>query len=463
MFGGTDSPTRSYFGQSRRDSDGSQANSTYSATPSTRNILGTQNMNADYLGPPSAVPLRSSSPAPSAHSLTAHYLPSKFSSTLVSRKRGALKTEDLQGVVPRGGGVEAFRSGLARMPGAGDEDYDGVDLGRRGKKRLRWTRFKARFLVCLTTSWLTYPSQVILFVANIIFTLYSLCALIFTLLTWFRTLSDARILIVANHTELIFSTVAAAFAFGVSLIGFPGILLNNRPFLAVYTFLLWVTFGLLVVPGYITYKRRNLNLEGKINQQWSQDLGAEGRLIIQNALHCCGYDSPFVEATVSATCYSRSILPGCKADFFAFQKMALERWYTVSFGLVPVHIGVIVAGLLCSNHVTYRFGKGMMPKAYRLSKESMAVIMDRYAAQLSEQYGSDAAAHLLAANASGTTTPGTPYGRGGTGYSTSDINLMSMPFAQHDRNDSGGGAGAGTQSHAKYDSVGARVGEDNRI
>ena len=37
------------------------------------------------------------------------------------------------------------------------------------------------------------------------------------------------------------------------------------------------------------------------------------------------------------------------------------------------------AGLLCSNHVTYRFGKGMTPKAYRLDMSSMAVIMDNYA------------------------------------------------------------------------------------
>ncbi|KAJ7721766.1 hypothetical protein B0H16DRAFT_1601729, partial [Mycena metata] len=39
----------------------------------------------------------------------------------------------------------------------------------------------------------------------------------------------------------------------------------------------------------------------------------------------------------------------------------------------------MAAGLLCSNHVTYRFGKGMMPKAYRLSREAMAVIMEQYA------------------------------------------------------------------------------------
>jgi hypothetical protein len=42
-------------------------------------------------------------------------------------------------------------------------------------------------------------------------------------------------------------------------------------------------------------------------------------------------------------------------------------------------LGIILAALLCSNHVTYRFGKGMMPKAYRLSREAMAVIVAGYA------------------------------------------------------------------------------------
>ncbi|KAF7332188.1 hypothetical protein MKEN_00099800 [Mycena kentingensis (nom. inval.)] len=427
-----DSPSQPTFGfDSRRDSAGSQANSTFSATPSTRHILGNSAMNSDYLGPPSAVPLRASSPAPSSHSLTVNYLPSKFSATLVSRKRG-LRPEDIQGAIPRGGGVEAFRSGAPRMPGAGDEDYDGVDLRNRGKRRLRWTRFK-----------------VILFTANTLLATYSLLALVFTLLTWFRTLKDARVLVVANHTELVFSTVAAAFAFLTSLIGFPGILLNNRPFLAVYTLLTWVAFALMVVPGYLTYKRRNLNLEGKINQQWSRELGAAGRLTIQNALHCCGYFSPFVEATVSSTCYARSILPGCKKPFFQLQKTALTRWYTIAFGLVPVHIGVMVSALLCSNHVTYRFGKGMMPKAYRLSKESMAVIMEKYAAQLSDQYGADAAAQMMA-SASSSGSRHDPYASGNS--SASEIHLATMPFAQHDRNQSGGAG-----SHAKYDSLDKRA------
>jgi len=37
-----------------------------------------------------------------------------------------------------------------------------------------------------------------------------------------------------------------------------------------------------------------------------------------------------------------------------------------------------------------------MPKAYRLSPDSMAVIMDNYASQLAEQYGDDVASEVLA-------------------------------------------------------------------
>ncbi|KAJ6600888.1 hypothetical protein B0H10DRAFT_1824180 [Mycena sp. CBHHK59/15] len=384
------------------------------------------------LEPPSApFANRPLSPAGSTHSLTVNYLPSKFSSTLISRRR-----KGWDGAMPRGGGVEAFSAGAARMPAPGDDDYDGLDT--RGGRRARWTRFK-----------------VILFFANTVLFVYSLCALVFTLLTYLRTLEHAPILLVANRTELALSAAAASLALFTALVGFPGILLNNRPFLATYTFMLWIAFGLLVVPGYITYKRRSLNLEGKINQQWSREIGAAGRLVVQNLLGCCGYFSPFVEATVSATCYSRSILPGCKKQYIEFQRATLERWYTVSFGLVPIHIAIIAAGLLCSNHVTYRFGKGMMPKAYRLSKESMAIIMDRYAAQLADQYGADAAAHIVN-NASHPSSPksgnpfltASPYAASPMS-SSSEIHLSTMPYTRGDDGDGG-------QSHVKYDSLGGR-------
>lgn len=175
------------------------------------------------------------------------------------------------------------------------------------------------------------------------------------------------------------STIAASLGVLTALIGWAGILLNNRTFLAVYTFLTWIVFGFLVTPGYITYKRRTFNIEGKINAEWSRQLGTDGRLRIQNQLECCGYFSPFIEATISQSCYARALLPGCKSKYIKFEKLVLERWYIASFALVPLQLAAMIAALLCSNHVTYRFGKGMMPKAYRLSLNSMAVIMDNYA------------------------------------------------------------------------------------
>ena len=209
--------------------------------------------------------------------------------------------------------------------------------------------------------------------------LYSLIALVVCLQTWFDVWEHADVVRVANNPELILSTITACLGVLTSVIGWAGILLNNRGFLAWYTFLTWVTFAFLLIPGYLTYKHRTFNLEGKINAQWSRSFNAENRLRVQNQLNCCGYFSPFVEATVSQTCYARAILPGCKGPFLVFQRRVLRLWYTAVFLLVPAQLLVMVAGLLCSNHITYRFGKGMMPEAYRLNMSTMAIIIDNYA------------------------------------------------------------------------------------
>jgi hypothetical protein len=82
--------------------------------------------------------------------------------------------------------------------------------------------------------------------------------------------------------SLVVSTAAASLCLFTSLLGYAGIILNNRTFLAIYTLFLWFCFALIVTPGYITYKNFAFNLEGKINRQWSRDLGEQGRLKIQN-------------------------------------------------------------------------------------------------------------------------------------------------------------------------------------
>ncbi|KAJ7464389.1 hypothetical protein FB451DRAFT_1042248 [Mycena latifolia] len=317
-------------------------------------------------------------------SLSINYLPSKFSDALAvggaRRRRRAPQVDKL--AMARGGGVDAFRKGEARMP----EDRDDLhpSAARKGwfdrsETGSRWTRFK----------W-------VLFFFNLAYSVVALAALVGMLLIWLNVLDHADVIRVANRTELIFTTLAAAVAVFTSVFGWAGVMLNNRSFLAFYTFFLWISFAFLVVPGYITYRRASLNLPGKLNFQWSEQLGIDARRRVQNSLGCCGYFNPFIEASISATCYARSILPGCKVPYFRFERLVLRRWYIAVFSLVAFHIGVIVAALLCANHVTYRFGKGMMPKAYRLTAESVALIMDNYAAQLAEQYGPDVAAAAMA-------------------------------------------------------------------
>ena len=311
-------------------------------------------------------------------SLSVNYLPTKFGAGLVSRRRyGA-------GIRKQGGGREAFKADEPRMPGANDEDYDGVQGAWFGngpnKPALRWTKFKwimfaANIIVRPPFIPLSIPSLN----SGLQLTVYALVSLIFCLLTWFLVWDRADVVRVGNREELVISTIAAALGIVTSLVGWAGILLNNRGFLAWYTFLLWICFAFLVTPGYIAYKKRTFNLEGKLNKQWSQEIGAPGRLKIQNQLECCGYYSPYVLATVSQTCYARTILPGCKGLYMRYERVVLHRWFTVAFSLVPLHLFVMISALLCSNHVTYRFGKGMTPKAYRLDLSSMAVIMDNYA------------------------------------------------------------------------------------
>ncbi|KAK0544552.1 hypothetical protein OC846_005301 [Tilletia horrida] len=251
------------------------------------------------------------------------------------------------------------------------------------RRRARWNPFKWAMVI-----------------ANLVLTVYAMAALFATLLTWANIFENAATVRVGNRTELIceylapsifvldlteatldfddiVGTVAAGLCFAAAVIGWCGILLNNRAFLSIYTIVLWIAFIFIMAPGYITFKRRTFNLEGKINQQWSRRLSVSDRLVIQDELNCCGYYSPFVLASASGRCYARSMLPGCKGRYLRFQRTALEYFYICAFGIVGPHLLIITVALLCSNHVTYRFGKGLTPEEYRLDEVTTELIKDQ--------------------------------------------------------------------------------------
>ena len=138
-----------------------------------------------------------------------------------------------------------------------------------------------------------------------------------------------------------------------------------------YCVLLWSSFISLVVVGYAGYKRTEFALDRKLNLAWSQWYNPHDRLAIQNSLGCCGYYNPLHQAVSSKRCFPRTTLPGCKAKLYLFEKQNLRIIWSTTFSLVPLHILVICLSLLCSNHVTETFGKGMVPKRYRLGLDDV--------------------------------------------------------------------------------------------
>lgn len=167
-----------------------------------------------------------------------------------------------------------------------------------------------------------------------------------------------------------------------------GILLNSRIILAFYVVSLWIGLVFAVTPAYIAYKRHTFNLPGKLNNLWSRELDLDGRRLVQTVLQCCGYYSPYIEAAADGErCYARSPLPGCKGPLLAMQRHLLAKIYTALFSIVGPHLAIIVTALLCSNHVTYRFGKGKTPKAYRVDDDVLRQVYEKNVSDVIPQVG----------------------------------------------------------------------------
>lgn len=172
---------------------------------------------------------------------------------------------------------------------------------------------------------------------------------------------------VADNDILMLLTLASAILLLTFLVGISGTLLNSRPLLATYALLLWPAFLSMLAIGYTSYRRYAFALDRKLSLAWSEYYTDLGRLIIQETLHCCGFYTALHEAAPSTQCYARSPLPGCKGKLLRFERWNLARIWVAVFSLVPLHIVNIVVALLCANHVTRTFGKGLMPKRYRLN------------------------------------------------------------------------------------------------
>ncbi|KAI0076725.1 hypothetical protein K474DRAFT_1597400 [Panus rudis PR-1116 ss-1] len=200
---------------------------------------------------------------------------------------------------------------------------------------------------------------------------YGMAGLICAILTWFKTWDHADVMLVADYDIVILISMTSAILLFTFLVGITGTILNSRPILALYALLLWPSLMSILAIGYTSYKRYAFSLDRKLNFAWSQWYTPLGRLIIQNSLQCCGFYSALHEVTSSNRCYVRTALPGCKAKLYLFERENLGTIWSAAFALVPVHIINIIVALLCANHVTNTFGKGITPKQYRLNTEDV--------------------------------------------------------------------------------------------
>ncbi|KAH9971449.1 hypothetical protein BJV74DRAFT_783673 [Russula compacta] len=197
--------------------------------------------------------------------------------------------------------------------------------------------------------------------------LLGLTFLVFSLLTWFAAYSLAPVLLITDSPALILLTISSSLLLFASLVGITGTLLNSRPIIAVYVLLLFPSFLSSISVGYLTYKKANFSLDAKVSEAWNLWYSPGARSVLQGAFSCCGWSSPYHGAAASGTCYTRSPLPGCHGPLVTFERDTLSSAAGVVFCLVPLHLLNIVTGLLCGNHVTHRFGKGVMPARYRLT------------------------------------------------------------------------------------------------
>jgi Tetraspanin family len=184
---------------------------------------------------------------------------------------------------------------------------------------------------------------------------------------YFTAYPTAPILLITDSPALILLTFSSLLLLLASLVGITGTLLNSRPILAVYVLLLFPSFISFISVGYITYKKANFSLDAKVSEAWNLWYSPGARTVLQGALRCCGWSSPLHGGVASGTCYTRSPLPGCHGPLVRFERDTLSSAAETVFSLVPLHLANIFVGLLCANHVTHRFGKGITPARYRLT------------------------------------------------------------------------------------------------
>ncbi|KAI8089110.1 Tetraspanin family-domain-containing protein [Halteromyces radiatus] len=201
----------------------------------------------------------------------------------------------------------------------------------------------------------------ILLLTNTMLLVYGCIFLVATCATYGLAYERAIIIVIANKEILAVSFTASLFCFLTSIVGYIGIVNKNRRYLGYYALFLWVCFALIITVGYLGFKHRTWNLKAQLGVRWRHDYTPKQRELLQDNLHCCGFENPSDHAAYFLRCWAQSLLPGCQHKFYLFENAFLLNTYTIAFAILPIHVAVILASILCSNHVDVVFGTRSRP------------------------------------------------------------------------------------------------------
>ncbi|KAF9912426.1 hypothetical protein BX616_010324 [Lobosporangium transversale] len=122
--------------------------------------------------------------------------------------------------------------------------------------------------------------------------------------------------------------------------------------------MLLIVFSLYISVGYIAFRRAKNHLRARLRDEWLNAYTREQRLLVQRSLKCCGYQSPTWYGEYDMRCFPMINLPGCQHKYSVYEADLLHTCWTFSFILAPFQLFVMIATLLCSNHVDGMFRSG---------------------------------------------------------------------------------------------------------
>ncbi|CAO0802377.1 unnamed protein product [Mucor circinelloides] len=175
---------------------------------------------------------------------------------------------------------------------------------------------------------------------------YGFIFLIGSLSSYANGYSKATIVTIVNKNLLSAIFCASFLCVVTAVIGIFAVQRKDRHFLACHTVLLWPCLALLTTVAYLAYRETTWDLKTQLGMQWRYDFTPDEHYALQENLHCCGFENSSDHARYKSGCSQESLLQGCHEKLYTFESYFLVKVYSICFGLIPVHMLVIVMALI---------------------------------------------------------------------------------------------------------------------